>query len=164
MAAAHREHWFGVGENIAPGILLPRIGIEQDSCSLRWCGPDSRSDRAIGYKPIAPPRKCAGSKIFSDIALREFALGIEASDSFANNRLVVLKCVFGVPALESEPVDLRPSYASARSPFWSGSRVGRVAIGRGDDSGRSDVRLRAPMRPWQLNLPGRVWSLLATLR
>jgi len=43
------------------------------------------------------------------LALREFALGIEALNRFANNEPLyrVHECVFGVLALESEPVDPR---------------------------------------------------------
>ena len=43
------------------------------------------------------------------LAVREFALGIEALDRFVANEPVqrVHECVFGVSALESEPVDPR---------------------------------------------------------
>ena len=41
-------------------------------------------------------------------AVREFALGIEALDRFAREHLFrTHQCVFGVLALESEPVDPR---------------------------------------------------------
>jgi protein phosphatase len=43
------------------------------------------------------------------LALREFALGIEALERFVRREPLqrVHECVFGVLALESEPVDLR---------------------------------------------------------
>jgi PNKP adenylyltransferase domain, ligase domain len=43
------------------------------------------------------------------LALREFALGVEALDRFARREPLrrVHECVFGVLALESEPVDPR---------------------------------------------------------
>ena len=43
------------------------------------------------------------------LALREFALGIEALDRFVHGEALwrVHECVFGVLALESEPVDPR---------------------------------------------------------
>ena len=43
------------------------------------------------------------------LALREFALGIEALERFARREPLrrVHECVFGVLALESEPVDPR---------------------------------------------------------
>jgi len=43
------------------------------------------------------------------LALREFALGIEGLERFARNEPLrrVHECVFGVLALESEPVDPR---------------------------------------------------------
>ena len=43
------------------------------------------------------------------LALREFALGIEALERFANREPLrrVHECVFGVLALESEPIDPR---------------------------------------------------------
>ena len=45
----------------------------------------------------------------SSLARREFALGIEALDRFVANKHLarVHECVFGVLALESEPVDPR---------------------------------------------------------
>jgi protein phosphatase len=43
------------------------------------------------------------------LALREFALGIEALERFVRGEPLcrVHECVFGILALESEPVDLR---------------------------------------------------------
>ncbi len=43
------------------------------------------------------------------LALREFALGIEALERFARRETLsrIHECVFGVLALESEPVDPR---------------------------------------------------------
>ena len=43
------------------------------------------------------------------LALKEFALGIEALDRFTNNDAMrkVHQCVFGILALESDPVDPR---------------------------------------------------------
>jgi len=43
------------------------------------------------------------------LALREFALGVEALERFAREQPLrrVHECVFGVLALESEPVDPR---------------------------------------------------------
>ncbi len=43
------------------------------------------------------------------LALREFALGIEGLERFINNEPLrrIHECVFGVLALESEPVDPR---------------------------------------------------------
>lgn len=43
------------------------------------------------------------------LALREFALGVEALERFARREPLrrVHECVFGVLALEGEPVDLR---------------------------------------------------------
>ena len=44
-----------------------------------------------------------------NLALREFALGIEALESFVRHEPLrrVHECVFGVLALESEPIDPR---------------------------------------------------------
>jgi protein phosphatase len=43
------------------------------------------------------------------LAIREFALGIEALERFVRREPLrrVHECVFGVPALESEPIDPR---------------------------------------------------------
>ncbi|WP_325637364.1 hypothetical protein [Chitinophaga sp.] len=43
------------------------------------------------------------------LALREYALGLEGLDRFVNNAPLQLvhQCVFGILALESEPVDPR---------------------------------------------------------
>jgi len=43
------------------------------------------------------------------LALREFALGIEGLERFVRKEPLrrVRECVFGMPALESEPVDSR---------------------------------------------------------
>jgi protein phosphatase len=43
------------------------------------------------------------------LALREFALGVEALERFARGEPLrrVHECCFGVPALESEPIDPR---------------------------------------------------------
>ncbi|MGF6929970.1 hypothetical protein QFZ48_005470 [Chitinophaga sp. W2I13] len=51
-------------------------------------------------------RKLSGKR---SLALREFALGLEGLDRFVNNAPLqsVHQCVFGILALESEPVDPR---------------------------------------------------------
>ncbi len=43
------------------------------------------------------------------------------------------------------------------------SSVGQAATGLRDDSGRSGVRLRAPVRLSRLNLRGRVWEIVPGL-
>jgi PNKP (polynucleotide 5'-kinase/3'-phosphatase) family adenylyltransferase-like protein/Hen1-like subunit of RNA repair complex len=59
----------------------------------------------FGYLLVKNPARCQS---FS-LALREFALGIEALHRFAEAEPLyrVHECVFGVLALESEPVDPR---------------------------------------------------------
>jgi protein phosphatase len=50
-----------------------------------------------------------GLRVKRSLALREFALGIEGLDRFVRKEPLrrVHECVFGVLALESEPVDPR---------------------------------------------------------
>ena len=53
--------------------------------------------------------KARGLSAKRSLALREFALGIEGLERFVNREALrkIHECVFGVLALESEPVDLR---------------------------------------------------------
>jgi hypothetical protein len=66
------------------------------------------------YKRLARPARGASSfgrnlRAIRELALREFALGIEALERFVRREPLrrVHECVFGVLALESEPVDPR---------------------------------------------------------
>ena len=54
-------------------------------------------------------RKRGGLGAKRSLAMREFALGVEALERFARREPLrcVHECVFGVLALESEPVDPR---------------------------------------------------------
>ncbi len=56
------------------------------------------SDQAAGFYP---PRR--------SLAIREFALGVESLERFVRHEPLyrIHECVFGVLALESEPVDPR---------------------------------------------------------
>jgi hypothetical protein len=64
------------------------------------------------------------------LAMREFALGIEALDRFVRKEPLrrVYECVIGVLALESEPVD--PSSYELATPDWqpSGRVVGKPEV------------------------------------
>ena len=62
---------------------------------------------AFGYAPADDRDRKLSFK--RSLALREFALGIEGLERFANHEPLrrVHECVFGVLALESEPVDPR---------------------------------------------------------
>src|SRR5207302_10697288 len=55
------------------------------------------------------------------LALREFALGVEALERFVRREPLrrVHECVFGVLALESEPVDPRLYARSGGTGLWS---------------------------------------------
>ena len=73
--------------------------------------------RGLGLKPL--------------LAQREFALGIEALERFVVHEPLdrVHECIFGVLALESEPVDPRPSEVEGSKSWRPGSGTA-VALGR----------------------------------
>ena len=91
-------------------ILRGRRGLAQPAVKCR-----GREYLRIIYGPdYTPPRTWpgCGSRGLADkrsLALREFALGIEGLERFVRREPLrrVHECVFGVLALESEPVDPR---------------------------------------------------------
>ncbi len=70
------------------------------------------------------------------LALREFALGVEALERFVRREPLrrVHECVFGVLALESEPVD--PRYSAPRMRPVNPRRRARLRCGTDGGSGR----------------------------
>jgi hypothetical protein len=69
--------------------------------------PHLRAEIRIGAKFATPrQRELAGKR---SLAMREFSLGIEAMTRFVSGQPLrqVHECVFGILALESEPVDPR---------------------------------------------------------
>ena len=84
---------------LQPAVEVPRAGVPADH--LR---PGVHAARAPGSGCASVG--CLGKR---SLALREFALGIEGLERFVQREPLrrVHECVFGVLALESEPVDPR---------------------------------------------------------
>lgn len=87
-----------------------RHGLAQPAVKCRGCeylriiyGPEYTMDENLQRL------RSRGLGTKRSLALREFALGIEALERFVRKEPLrrVHECVFGVLALESEPVDLR---------------------------------------------------------
>ena len=86
------------------GLVQPAIKCRGRREYLRIIyGPDYTADESLSRLRKRGPR----SK--RSLALREFALGIEALERFVRKEPLcrIHECVFGVLALESEPVDPR---------------------------------------------------------
>ncbi|MEX1046996.1 MAG: polynucleotide kinase-phosphatase [Actinomycetota bacterium] len=102
----------GEGMVVKPNeaIVQGRKGLAQPGIKVR-----GREYLRIIYGPeyTAPPNlerlRSRGLARKRSLAVREFALGVEALERFARNEPLyrVHECVFGVLALESEPVDPR---------------------------------------------------------
>ncbi len=86
-----------------PGLLQPAVKCRGREYLRIIYGPDYTSDANLSRLR----RRGLGAK--RSLALREFALGIEALERFVRREPLrrVHECVFGVLALESEPVDPR---------------------------------------------------------
>ena len=85
------------------GLLQPAIKCRGREYLRIIYGPDyDRPDNLVRLK-----KRGLGQK--RSMALREFALGLEAVHRFVEHAPLtrVHQCVFGVLAMESEPVDLR---------------------------------------------------------
>ncbi len=86
---------------------------EQQRGMAWWREMTERGGEGVVVKPydfVARGRRGArGLSTKRSLALREFALGIEALERFARGEPLyrVHECVFGILALESEPVDPR---------------------------------------------------------
>src|SRR5690242_1752061 len=93
-----------------PGKSLLVPDMDNRPELLRCCGP-----RQSGRRPcrrLRAYRECTACRSVGakrSLASREFALGIEALERFVRREPLrrVHECVFGVLALESEPVDPR---------------------------------------------------------
>ena len=85
------------------GLVQPALKCRGPEYLRIIYGPDYMADEHL---PRLRNRSVAGKR---SLALREFALGIEALERFVRNEPLrrVHECVFGVLALESEPVDPR---------------------------------------------------------
>jgi protein phosphatase len=85
------------------GLIQPAVKCRGREYLRIIYGPDYDADENLNRlrnRGLGPKRS---------LALREFALGIEALERFVRNEPLrrVHECVFGVLALESEPVDPR---------------------------------------------------------
>jgi len=85
------------------GLVQPALKCRGPEYLRIIYGPDYTADEHL---PRLRNRSVAGKR---SLALREFALGIEALERFVRREPLrrVHECVFGVLALESEPVDPR---------------------------------------------------------
>ncbi len=85
------------------GLLQPAVKCRGPEYLRIIYGPDYDAPEHL---PRLRTRSVAGKR---SLALREFALGIEALERFVRKEPLrrVHECVFGVLALESEPVDPR---------------------------------------------------------
>jgi hypothetical protein len=85
------------------GLVQPALKCRGPEYLRIIYGPDYTADEHL---PRLRNRSVAGKR---SLALREFALGIEALERFVRKEPLrrVHECVFGVLALESEPVDPR---------------------------------------------------------
>ena len=85
------------------GLVQPAVKCRGREYLRIIYGPDYTADEHLGR---LRSRGLAGKR---SLALREFALGIEALERFVRHEPLrrVHECVFGVLALESEPVDPR---------------------------------------------------------
>jgi len=85
------------------GIVQPAIKCRKREYLRIIYGPEYTADDQL---PKLRSRGLSGKR---SLALREFALGIEALERFVAREPLrcVHECVFGVLALESEPVDPR---------------------------------------------------------
>jgi polynucleotide kinase-phosphatase len=85
------------------GLVQPALKCRGPEYLRIIYGPDYSAD---GHLPRLKSRSVSGKR---SLALREFALGIEALERYVRREPLrrVHECVFGVLALESEPVDPR---------------------------------------------------------
>jgi protein phosphatase len=85
------------------GLVQPALKCRGPEYQRIMYGPDYTADE---HHPRLRNRSVSGKR---SLALREFALGIEALERFVRKEPLrrVHECVFGVLALESEPVDPR---------------------------------------------------------
>lgn len=85
------------------GLIQPAVKVRGKEYLRIIYGPEYDSPENL---PRLRPRALAGKR---SLALREFALGIEGLERFARKEPLrrVHECVFGVLALESEPIDPR---------------------------------------------------------
>jgi protein phosphatase len=85
------------------GLIQPAVKCRGREYLRIIYGPEYTADENLGRL------RTRGLNAKRSLALREFALGIEALERFARRepRRRVHECVFGVLALESEPVDPR---------------------------------------------------------
>ena len=86
------------------GLVQPAVKCRGREYLRIIYGPEYTLPRAPGAAA-----RSAGLAAKRSLALREFALGIEALERFVRREPLrrVHECVFGVLALESEPVDPR---------------------------------------------------------
>ena len=70
---------------------------------------DTRNNKSRSSRSSRWALSGRGQRQLAPLALREFALGVEALERFVRQELLrrVHECVFAVLALESEPVDPR---------------------------------------------------------
>src|SRR4029079_16697300 len=85
------------------GLVQPAVKCRGREYLRIIYGPDYTADEHL------PRLRVRGLGAKRSLALREFALGIEALERFVEREPLrrVHECVFGVLALESEPVDPR---------------------------------------------------------
>lgn len=85
------------------GLIQPAVKCSGREYLRIITAPTTRASR------ISPGSAIAVSVGSGSLALREFALGIEALERFARREPLrrVHECAFGVLALESEPIDPR---------------------------------------------------------
>jgi protein phosphatase len=85
------------------GLVQPAVKCRGREYLRIIYGPDNTADEHL---PRLRQRALGGKR---SLAVREFALGIEALERFVRHKPLrrVHECVFGVLALESEPVDPR---------------------------------------------------------
>jgi protein phosphatase len=85
------------------GLVQPAVKCRGPEYLRIIYGPDYTSDEHLSR---LRNRSLAGKR---SLAVREFALGVEALERFVRHEPLrrIHECVFGVLALESEPVDPR---------------------------------------------------------
>ena len=94
---------------IARQVALPAFDARRDKHSVRITQGHLRVYRIRVFPENLARLRNRGLAAKRSLALREFALGIEGLERFVRREPLrrVHECVFGVLALESEPVDPR---------------------------------------------------------